>query len=85
MKSIMLLAALCTFYSPAIVQANECRSILKATDRLACYDKAEPPTSSDKSAAASKMPSSRPDQATDPLAAENARLDAKINNICRGC
>ena len=85
MKSIMLVAAFCAFCAPAIAQTNECQSIPKATDRLACYDKATPPAGRVKPAAASKTPSSQPGQATDLLAAENARLDAKINNICRGC
>jgi len=62
-------------------QTSECKSIPKASDRLACYDKA----SRSKSAGTSQTSSSLPDQAVDPLAAENARWDAKINNICRGC
>ncbi len=85
MKSIMLLAAFCAFCAPAIAQTNECQSIPKASDRLACYDKATPPTGRVKPAAASKTPASQPGPAGDQLAAENARLDAKINNICRGC
>jgi len=85
MKSIMLLAACCAFCAPAIAQTNECQSVPKATDRLACYDKAAPPVGRVKPAAASKTPASQPGQTGDLLAAENARLDAKINNICRGC
>jgi hypothetical protein len=85
MKSVALLAAICVLCGPAIAQTNDCRSIPKASDRLAFYDKAAPPTSRGTPAAASQTPSPKPDQATDPLAAENARLDAKINNICRGC
>ena len=85
MKTTMLLAAFCTFCAPAMAQTNECQSIPKATDRLACYDKVAPPANRAKPAAASKTPSSQPGQATDPLAAENSRLDARINNICRGC
>jgi hypothetical protein len=83
MKSVALLVA-CVLCGPAIAQTNNCQSIAKASDRLACYDKAAPPTSRSKPAAASP-PSAQPRQAADPLAAENARLDAKINNICRGC
>ena len=69
---------------PALGQTNECQSIAKASERLACYDKIMPPTS--RSAPAAASPASSPkDQTMDPLAAENARLDAKINNLCRGC
>ena len=82
MKSVVLLVA-CVLCGPAIAQTNECQSIAKASDRLACYDKAAPPSSRSKPAAS--PPSAPAREAGGPLAAENARLDAKINNICRGC
>jgi hypothetical protein len=82
MKSVALLVAIFVLCGPAIAQTNDCQSIAKASDRLACYDKAAPPISRSKPAAA--LPAQR-GQAVDPLAAENARLDARINNICRGC
>ena len=85
MKTITLLVALCAFYGPAIAQTTDCQSIQKASDRLACYDKAAPAKSKAKAATASPAPSPQPGQAVDLLAAENARLDAKIKNICRGC
>lgn len=85
MRTVALLAVLCAFCGSAIAQTSECQSISKASDRLACYDRAAPPTSQSKSAAASRTPSPKSDQTLDPLAAENARLDARINNICRGC
>jgi hypothetical protein len=47
-----------------------------------------PPTSKAKPASASSTPSTpstQQGQSGDLLAAEIARLDAKINNICRGC
>lgn len=84
MKPVALLvvafSALC---GPAI--AAECQSIPKASDRLACYDRAAPPINKVKPAAASPASPSQSGQPVDLLAAENARLDAKINNICRGC
>jgi hypothetical protein len=85
MRAASLLIALCTFCGPAIAQANECQSIPKSSDRLACYDKAAPPASKAKPAAATPAPQSQPGQGVDMLAVENARLDAKIKNICRGC
>jgi|HubBroStandDraft_6_1064221.scaffolds.fasta_scaffold6116736_1 hypothetical protein len=86
MKSVaLLILALCAFCGPAIAQTTECQSIPKASDRLACYDKAKPPMSKAKPAAASTTPSTLQGQPGDLLAAENARLDARINNICRGC
>jgi hypothetical protein len=85
MKSVVLLLALCAFCGPAVAQTSECQSIQKASDRLACYDRAAPPTSRAKPSAASPAPASQPGQPVDALAAENARLDARIKNICRGC
>jgi hypothetical protein len=85
MKPILMLLALCALCGSAIAQTSECRSIPKASDRLACYDKAAPPASRGKPAATSQIASPEPDQSVDPLSVENARLDAKINNICRGC
>jgi hypothetical protein len=85
MKFIGLLVALCGFCSPASAQTTECQSIAKASDRLACYDKAVPPSTKGKPAVTSPVSSAQPGQFVDALAAENAQLDARINNICRGC
>jgi hypothetical protein len=86
MKSIALLVALCAFCAPALAQTSECQSVAKPSNRLACYDKAMPPSTKAKPAVSSPVSSAeQPGQMVDLLAAENARLDAKINNICRGC
>ncbi len=85
MKSVALSIAFFAFYGPAIAQTAECQSVPKASDRLACYDKAAPPASKAKPAAATPAPQSQAGQGVDMLAVENARLDAKIKNICRGC
>jgi hypothetical protein len=88
MRAIVLLFLLGTLSDVAIAQTPECRLIPKASDRLACYDKAAPPTTA-RGPAASRTPavSDTPGQAppADGLAVENAKLDAKIKNICRGC
>jgi hypothetical protein len=85
MKPLALLITLCTFCGPAIAQTMDCKSIPKSSDRLACYDRAAPPVNSAKPASDSLKPLAQQAQPGDLLAAENARLDAKINNICRGC
>lgn len=84
MKLIGVLAALCAICSPAMAQTSDCQSIAKASNRLACYDKAMPPLAKGKPAAAPAS-TAQAGQFVDGLAAENARLDVKINNICRGC
>jgi hypothetical protein len=90
MKVIVLLAALCTFSEAAVAQTTQCQSIPKASDRLACYDRAAPPMAAASKTrplanpAASETP---PEQGhvVDMLAAENSKLDAKLKTICRGC
>ena len=85
MKLIGVLAAFCVICSPAMPQTSECQSIGKASNRLACYDKAMPLLAKGKAAATSTVSAAEPAQLGDALAAENARLDVKINNICHGC
>ena len=95
MGIIALLALLCTFSGAALAQAPDCKSIPRAGDRLACYDKAAPPKAVGKpaafktSAAPDKQaaPATTADQGqvVDMLAAENSKLDAKLKTICRGC
>jgi hypothetical protein len=84
MKFVGVLVVLCAICSPVMAQTSECQSIAKASDRLVCYDKAMPPSARGKPAA-SPVSSAQPGQFVDVLAAENARLDARIKNICRGC
>ena len=67
--------------------AQECRTIENRTDRLACYDKATPPVSKSRPASSkqSKSEDPMPARGLDFLSQENARLDAALKNICRGC
>ena len=86
MKFVALMVALCVLCGPAIAQTSQCQSIPKASDRLACYDRAAPPAGKSRNAATSAAALPPPELgSSDPLSTENARLDAKIKNICRGC
>jgi hypothetical protein len=97
MRVIALLCLLGTLSDVAIAQTSQCQSVPKASDRLACYDKATPPTAVSKPAAskktptatdkpaASKTPTDGQGTVVDMLAVENSKLDAKIKTICRGC
>ena len=75
----------------AIAHASECSAVPKASDRLACYDKATPPVAA--KPVKPKFPlspvssTSPPDQGqvVDMLAVENSKLDARLKTICRGC
>jgi hypothetical protein len=95
MRVITLPVLICTISGVASAQTTQCQSIPKASDRLACYDRAAPPNAVGKPAA-SKTPTA-PDKPAasntpaddgkviDKLAVENSKLDAKIKTICRGC
>jgi hypothetical protein len=91
MKVIASLVLLCTLSGVASAQTTQCQSIPKASDRLACYDKALPPSAAGKPAASkttgpdNKAAPSDQGTVVDKLAVENARLDAKLKTICRGC
>ena len=79
---IVVLFLLCIFSEAAIAQ-TDCQSIPKANARLACYDKISPPGALGRPAAL-KTPAASGEY-VDPLAAENARTDKAVKNICRGC
>jgi hypothetical protein len=96
MRVLTPLVLLCTLSGVASAQTTQCQSIPKASDRLACYDRAAPPTAAGKpaasnpptapdKAAASKTPNDQQGTIVDMLAVENSKLDAKIKTICRGC
>jgi hypothetical protein len=90
MKIALLIATLlAAFASPAVAQTSTCQSIQDTADRLACYDKANPPIAAPKqpTKASKTGPKTQPDQATavDLLAAENSKLDKRLKTICRGC
>jgi hypothetical protein len=82
---VVALFLLCLVSETALAQTSECRSIPKANARLACYDNLSPPIAPGKSATSKAQPASEPGKAVDPLSAENARTDAAMKNICRGC
>ena len=82
---VIALFLLCLFSETAIAQTVECQSIPKANARLACYDKMSPPIAPGKTATSKTQPASQPGKFVDPLSAENARTDAAVKNICRGC
>ena len=90
---LIALTVLLILIGPAVVaQASECSAVPKASDRLACYDRATPPIAA--KPGKSKLPlspvaasTSPPDQGqvVDMLAVENSKLDARLKTICRGC
>ena len=87
MKLFTALVALCTLSDAALAQAPDCRSIVNADARLACYDKAAPPVTASARTAPRAVPASKVEATgyVDSLSAEDARVNAQMKNICRGC
>jgi hypothetical protein len=80
--------SLTAFAQTAIAQTPNCKSIADTSARLACYDKAAPsaaPAAAARplaSVAASKTDTSK---YVDTIGAEDALMNARLRNICRGC
>jgi hypothetical protein len=90
MKHFLLAALIFVGCQGAAAQTPECSTVPKASDRLACYDRATPPSaakrvSSKPKTAGSPAPTTDQGTVVDALAVENAKLDAKLKKICRGC
>jgi hypothetical protein len=90
MKFLAVLVAICALSQAAVAQTGECKSIADSGQRLACYDRAAPPAASSaaaKPAAARAAPSSKVDTAkyVDTISAEDALMNARLKNICKGC
>jgi hypothetical protein len=92
MRLFAMLAAICLLSPSALAETPECKTIPAASARLACYDKAALEASADKSAAAkpaatagaaAAKPST--EKYVDTIGAEDARMNAQLKNICRGC
>jgi hypothetical protein len=83
MRVILLLIA--CLISEASFAETQCSSVPKASDRLACYNKLSPPRAGTPEPKKSTSPEPELKDMGDALAKENARLDAKIKSICRGC
>ena len=89
MRLFAVLVAICALSQAALAKTPECQSITNAGARLACYDKAVPPAASSATAkpALRAAPVSKADSATyvDSISAEDALMNARLKNICRGC
>ena len=90
MRLFAVLVAICALSQTAAAQTTECKGIADTGARLACYDKAAPPVTAAKPSAVSaskKDAAAKVDTAkyVDTISAEDALMNAKLKNICRGC
>ena len=82
LRTIIAVLAISTYAQSAASKEPDCRAIDSATGRLACYDAVYPLKLT--KPAIVENDAGRPPY-KDPLAAEEARIAAKLKNICRGC
>ena len=86
MRLFAVLIAMCALCSTANAQAPDCKSIAKTSARLACYDKATPPAASPAAAKpASREAAPASPAYVDKIGAEDALMNARLKNICKGC
>ena len=86
MKLIAIVAAICALSQAAIAQTADCKLIADATARLACYDKAAPRAAPAIARPIAASPEAKIDgKYVDTISAEDALMNARLRNICRGC
>jgi hypothetical protein len=93
MRFLAVLVAISALSQSAVAQTGECKSIGNSKARLACYDKAAPAAASasksapSRTTATTKSPGAKADAGkyVDTITAEDALMNARLKNICRGC
>lgn len=91
MRFFAVLIAVGALCQTAIAQTPDCKSMTNPAARLGCYDKAAAPAAVSATASAKPrlraVPPSKVDggKYVDSLATEDARVNAQLKNICRGC
>ena len=99
MRLLAVCVAICALSQTAVAQTSECKSIGDAHLRLSCYDRAAPPAPSAEKAvpaaapvekAAAAQPAAKTSKVdnskyVDTIGAEDAMMNARLKNICRGC
>ena len=85
MRLFTVLAALCALCQTATAQTSDCKSLSGAGARLACYDKATPPVAASPRAKPNVAAKTDSAKYVDTISAEDALMNARLKNICRGC
>ena len=99
MRLIAAFVALCALSQAAVAQMSECRSIADSGTRLACYDRiaaqaaTTTPRPAPRTVSRAVSPANRTvttandrvPKSADPISSEDAAVNARLKNICRGC
>jgi hypothetical protein len=89
MRLLAVLVAVCALSSPALAQ--NCKGTPDVDGRLACSDNNAPDEKSTITKPSAPVPARASAAKTDPgtyidqISAEDARMQAQLKNICRGC
>jgi hypothetical protein len=86
MKTISALVAIILLSPSAFaVTALECSSVIKSKARLACYDRPATPSRGSEFQVVPKSEKPIFTDSANPFSAEEARTNARLKGICRGC
>jgi hypothetical protein len=85
MRVFAAVVALCAISQTAWAQKPECKTISDSSARLACYDKAAPPARAKQASQAAEPSRADSPKYVDAISAEDAVMNARLKNICRGC
>jgi hypothetical protein len=86
MKTMSALVALMLLSQGAFaVTASECSSVVKSKARLACYDRLASPSKGSEFLVVPKLEKPFFTDSANPFSAEEARTNARLKGICRGC
>jgi hypothetical protein len=91
MRLFALLVAIGSLSQPAVAQTSNCKPIADPTARLACYDRAasaeQPVLVKPAALSPAKLGTSKVDteKYVDSIGAEEALVNTRLKNICRGC
>jgi hypothetical protein len=93
MRLFAVFVAMCALSQTAAAQSPECKTIPDPGTRLACYDRAAPPAAAAAAVPgvtakpAPKVANSKIDNSkyVDTIGQEDALMNARLKNICKGC
>ncbi|MDB6147082.1 MAG: hypothetical protein JWO45_746 [Spartobacteria bacterium] len=86
MKKISALVAIMLLSQSALaVTVSECSSVVKSKARLACYDRLANPSKGSEFQVVPKPEKPVLTDSANPFSAEEARTNARLKGICRGC
>jgi hypothetical protein len=85
MRVFVAVVALCAISQTAWAQKSDCKTISDSSARLACYDKVAPPARAKQASQAAEPSRADGSKYVDTISAEDALMNARLKNICRGC